>query len=324
MVITAAALLLYCLVLKWQPWGARLQLPAFVWLAALIAWWAERTGVLGGWIVAGVLSVGWIASAEVNIRPLWTAPTLLGTGRWENYFRTHPQDQRSVEACLNAIEVARVESLQVVFQHGFPYAFMRRYLDEGRGRRRLWMPGESGKKDAAVPSAVLVLERFDRWNPLYLRPAGSKERFRAVGATDPFGLYVPESRAGELGEVLPTPSFVGWDRASGLGPIESAQAGNAVIATRRMTGPAASLAFRVEAPRMLVRLAAQNLGPAPCEVELRLNGGRVASVRFDPGVGRQQVEVPLSLSGERGELTLGAGGEAPPPLVFTKLQIVDR
>jgi hypothetical protein len=43
--IMVGGVALFCLLLKWQPWGARLHLPVFLVLAALTARVAERFGL---------------------------------------------------------------------------------------------------------------------------------------------------------------------------------------------------------------------------------------------------------------------------------------
>jgi hypothetical protein len=320
-VLVVAGLLLYATLLKWQPWGARLHLPAFVLLAALVAWLVERGGAIASWACAALVAVGIWPSLEPDIRPLLSAPTVFAMSRWENYFRTQPEDRLPAERCLRALKTAHVELLKVIVNHGFPYPLMRRYLDEGAGRTRLWVARP--EDHAVAPEGIVMVDRFGFGRPLYLRPPGAAERYRAAGVTAPFHLYLPESQARALQKELPEPDFVGWDRSSGLDRPTMAQTASGVIAVRSMSEAELKFDFRRESAHMAVRLVAANRASSACDLELRLDGKRIASVLFDANSGLQAVDVPLEPAGERGELTLSAS-PAWAGLIFSALQILDR
>jgi hypothetical protein len=184
--LLAGGALVYCVALKWQPAGARLQLPAFLVLAAVVARAVECFGPRGVATVAVACTLGWLPSAETSDRPLWTAPRLCQRTRWANYFRFDPAEAARQEACLRALLEARVGLLQIVTRHGFPYPLMRRFLAEGGPRARLW-----GSLPAALvepPDAVLVLE--DQIHPATLRPPGAHRDFVRVAVPAPYALYV--------------------------------------------------------------------------------------------------------------------------------------
>ncbi len=320
--LVVGGLVLTCVLLKWQPWGARLHLPVFVLLAALSAALAERAGIWLG-AVGGVLAVAaLLPSLEPDIRPLWSSPSIFAESRWENFFRTHPGDRAGAETALAALAVARVETLAVVVSHGFPYPLLRRYLDAEGGKNRLWMnrPAVS----VTAPQGVVVVDRMGYAQPLYLTVGGVAERYRAVGSTDPFRIYLPEARARELERVLPLPHFVGWDRAAGLGRPAAARSVGGELTVRRMTGPVLHLDFRREASPTAVRFVAAYVQAGRCDLELRLDGRRIARVEFEGGAGLQAVEVPLVPQGERGELSLTAVAGDATGMVFSELQIKER
>ena len=319
--MAAGGALLCCVLLKWQPWGARLHLPIFVLLAPLIACFAAELGAVVSAVVAIACVVGWWPSAEPDIRPWHTEPTIFATSRWRNYFRTHQFDQWSTEACLRAISIARVQSLQVVTKHGFPYPLMQRFLKEDAPHAELW--GPLPEASAHPPDGVVLMEPLEHWLPLYVRLPNASERFRAIGATDPIGLYVPESRARELAENLPPPNFVGWNVAENLGPLEFQATGNRFTGIRRLTAPQVRLGFDREGTRMHVQIEALNSSTVVCEIELRLDGARVAAVRFEPDMTVQKVDVPLHPTLERAELVLLDTSGKPPPLHLIALRILD-
>jgi hypothetical protein len=316
---------LYCLLLKWQPWGARLHLPVFMLLAAMSAVVAERMGPRAVWVVAAACFAGWIPSAQTQIRPLWTAPTIFTTSRWENYFRVQSQERAFAEAALQAIRQASVESLQIVSRHGFPYPILSRYLAENGPRAKLW--GELPAAATIPPDGVLLMEPFARPLPLYLFPAGAKERYRAVGATDPYALYVPEARARALASRMPLPQFVGWEESSGFSVPEIVNREGRAVPVYRMAGSVLQFKFRRSAERMSVRIEVANTGAAACELRVLLEGRRVATLRFEPGQETQVVQIPLTPIAERSELSLVAlpegASSVPLPLMFFAVQIED-
>jgi hypothetical protein len=314
---------LFCLLLKWQPWGARLHLPVFLVLAALTARVAERLGPRAMILAAGLCVAGWLPSAQTRDRPLWSSPTIFSTTRWEDYFRLDPQDRVFAETALRAIRSAGVKSLQILARHSHAYPIMRGYLAENGPEAMFWseLPGAL----AAPAAGVLLLESFGRPLPLYLQPAGTKERYRAAGETDPYGLYLPESRARALAATLPLPRFVGWEPVAGFGPSEMLWHDRHSVPVRRMDGSAVKINFRRTATAMSVRLRVANTGATPCVLRLQLDGRRIATLRLEPAAEIQEVQVPLAPTGEQGELTwLAEPAAAAGALVFFSVQIDDR
>jgi hypothetical protein len=322
LLLAAGGAVLYCVLVKWQPWGARLQLPAFIILAALLALVADRLGKAGPWVAAALVGLAWLPSLETNLRPLWTSPTILQTTRWENYFRNDPSEQSHTEIFLSAIRRAKIESLQVVTHHGYPYPLMRRYLDEGGPRARLW--GSLPEAATVPPEGVLILKTSWRSMPLYVRGPNTQERFRAVGPTGPYGFYLPESRARGQAAEFPLPRFVGYGDSLGFGPVELQRHHGADLLVHPMVKPEAQCVFTREGPSVTLRLEAINPSAVACELEVRLNGRRVGRVRFEPTPDTQSVAMPLNAPEGRSELTLVSVGGAAPPLVFTTLQILDE
>jgi len=89
----ASGFLLYCILLKWQPWGNRLQLPLFVLAAPLIAMAIpfERKKLALPLSAAFMLccSVPWLMGNET--RPLWGDRSILHAKRESLYFVKRPQ-----------------------------------------------------------------------------------------------------------------------------------------------------------------------------------------------------------------------------------------
>ncbi|MFN2386798.1 MAG: ArnT family glycosyltransferase [Thermoanaerobaculia bacterium] len=86
----AAAFLLFCLVLKWQPWHARLHLPGFLLAAPLVGLaWSLRPA-LGRGIGAVLVLVALPALLVSPTRPLLGPDNVFETPRIEQYFASRP------------------------------------------------------------------------------------------------------------------------------------------------------------------------------------------------------------------------------------------
>lgn len=89
----AGGFLLYCILLKWQPWGARLQLPLFVLAAPLITAAIPLEKMKAAVPVLAVFmfccSVPWLMGNAT--RPLWGERSILTASRESLYFAKRPQ-----------------------------------------------------------------------------------------------------------------------------------------------------------------------------------------------------------------------------------------
>jgi 4-amino-4-deoxy-L-arabinose transferase-like glycosyltransferase len=86
----AAAFLLFCLVLKWQPWHARLHLPGFLLAAPAAGLLLERRRALGRWIGA-ILLLGALPALLLSpTRPLLGPGNVFATPRTDQYFAGRP------------------------------------------------------------------------------------------------------------------------------------------------------------------------------------------------------------------------------------------
>jgi hypothetical protein len=108
-----AAAILFCVLIKWQPWIVRLQLPLFLLAAPLVGltmerfWWRPLT--------IGVSSVLMVIACSVALtnrsRPLLGSVSVLRTPREWQYFSTQPQLAR---AYLDLIERLRAQHPRVI------------------------------------------------------------------------------------------------------------------------------------------------------------------------------------------------------------------
>ncbi len=104
--VLVAGFLLFCLVLKWQPWHSRLHLPLFVIWApavsiALSPGWSRRIGygAATALLVAALVVIGYNET-----RPLYGPRSIFSTERADQYFATRPfgVDYRAAIGYLNS------------------------------------------------------------------------------------------------------------------------------------------------------------------------------------------------------------------------------
>jgi 4-amino-4-deoxy-L-arabinose transferase-like glycosyltransferase len=319
MFVVASGALLFCVVLKWQAFGARLQLPLFLVMAAVSATMLERGGNRHVMTIAVIAcGLAWIPSLETKDRPLFSAPTLWSTSRWENYFRNAPVERLRQEAILHTLKVAGTRSLQIVTRHGTPFPLMQRYAKENGPDAKFW--GELPASLTTPPDGLLILKSDPR--PLFLAPKNSTERFMALGATEPYLFYLPETKARALLTELPHPRFIGWDRATGLDWAPSppqrigTEADDAI-----MTGNAVKLSFPAVGKKMRVRFEASHESDRTQSVVVRVNDVELGVTTIAAGE-TARGEFYFSPAGERAELSI----VAPPGITlrFSTLQILDE
>jgi len=174
----AAGFLTFSYLLKWQPWGSRLQMPFFVLGAPLIAltlWQLLRPNTARA-VTALVLlaSLPWVLFNESRMlvpRPsrsvLWdrNARTVFNTSRRDMYFRNRPELAEPYEAAAQKIEAAGCREVGLVIgsdDYEYPFWVL---LDQPQGSRRLshdmsHAPGGSGSPTAPF-CAVIVSDGAD-------------------------------------------------------------------------------------------------------------------------------------------------------------------
>ena len=112
-----AGFVLFCIELKWQPWGSRLQLPLFVLGAPLIAitfWHVLRPNMARvAALLAVIAALPWVLFNESRPlvpkptrRVLWNrdAPTVFNTSRREMYFMNRPELAQPYQEAAAQIE----------------------------------------------------------------------------------------------------------------------------------------------------------------------------------------------------------------------------
>lgn len=330
--VVAAMAVLYCVVLKWQPWGARLQLPIFVTGALLVAGLADtwfllsesssarrRNGVALG--VLGALGLlAWWPSHETNARPLWTSPTLREETREINYYRYHPDAYARDVALAEMVRVAGVREVAVAALHDNAYPLMRRLQHEVPG---IHFHGAPAGDAAHVPEAILAL--MEGAPQALWFDAAVGVRYRLVGAGAGDGLYLPEATVHALGWEQRLPAFAGWTAAdNGLAlRVAMPVLPTAPLITHDMKAATATAIFPGRGDRVRLAGTVRKTTAAAEWLDLTVNGAFVSRVAFGAAAGLHQFEtwLPSRVGGNTLELRRPADASA--ELVFTRLVIDD-
>ena len=311
---------LYCAVLKWQPWGARLQLPVFVtgsMLVAVVAGGAaRRPGLLC--LLTGLLGLAaWWPSREDQARPLWTAPSLFAVPRDVNRYRHHA-DLMARDAKMAALlRATQVHEVAVVSLHDIAYNLMRQ------------LPGMHFYGAPAVaagdrpPEAVVILN-YSNPLALYHEMAGGA-RYRLVGDSAGDGLYLPADRVRALGWERRLPAFAGWTGAKNLPmTVATPVVLDAPVTTLVMVAPTAAVSFPVswEGGRARLTGTVRKLRPGAGWVEFTCNGEPAGRVELT-GTGPQDFAFSLSCRAGPNQLELRRAEGAEEVVEFTRLEIAD-
>ncbi len=231
--------LAYLLVLKWQPWGARLQLPLFVVGMTLTAVVAARSfprwlpmGLIAGFVLGGV---AWWPSRETRLRPWKTHPTIFEVsrdlGRQRNLPALVGRDRRVVDL----IREAGLRETVLLSIHDCVYPLMRLVRREVPEFRF-----SGGRGDA--PESFLVCEYF---KPLELtRTWKDGTTYRLVGDESGDGLYLREDLVRRLGWEGRLPAVAGWTGQRGLNlAISGEWLESPQLVWRQLEGPVVELDF---------------------------------------------------------------------------------
>lgn len=150
--LLVTAFVLFCLILRWQPWHSRLHLPLFVLGAPVVGIVLARRPRLGRMVAVGLLvaAVPWLLFSET--KPLLGNASMFHRGRETQYFAMRP-DLR--EAYLDTVERLRESGCAAVGflmdENDFEYPlWVLLGKSGGRGRPRLEHIGVRDQRGAPV------------------------------------------------------------------------------------------------------------------------------------------------------------------------------
>ncbi|MCS6245269.1 MAG: hypothetical protein H2172_15660 [Opitutus sp.] len=206
------------LVLKWQPWLARLhQGLFFAGIAAVAASWQPL--MAKGWarVALGIVLVGlvgaWWPGRETDGRRLWGAHSLFSESRDANYFSRVDGVVKRVDGLARTVIVSGARSVIIPNVHDVAYPLMRAL----RVANPEIVFAEVPRRGAPALSAeALVLMECGQVQPLWREYAGRTDwRLVGVGLSSG-GVYLPLAQVVARGGLDVLPTFAGWRLASGL------------------------------------------------------------------------------------------------------------
>jgi Dolichyl-phosphate-mannose-protein mannosyltransferase len=313
----------YCVLLKWQPWGARLQEQVFMAGIVLIAGLAgyakagARNWIMGVIMGAGLLA--WWPGWQVTARPWFGPSSVFTVSREAAMYRYLGLLQQRDEGWVDILKEAGVRDVAIVSVHDLVYPLMRRLQKEMPGLHFHGAPASDGARN---PDAILKLNLF-RQAGLYHQMADGS-RYRLVGASAGDGVYLPEGLVRAKGWEGRLPAFAGWTGHDGLMfRTDDVISGREVEIWREMTGEHAEVRFTAGAG--IVRIKARLITDSPDveTLELALNGAAAERITLPPGSRRIGFELLLPAKAGDNKLVLRRSGDQRRPLKFIQLVIVE-
>ena len=296
-VILVVMLVLYCGLLKWQPWGARLHLPGFVVGVVLVAGIASAMHFRPQWLM-GLAAAGaglvWLPSWEETTRPLLTSPTLFEQDRELNMVRHWTHMKPRNESIVQLLREANARSVMLVSVHDMAYPLMLRMRRELPGVHFYGAPVSDGQ---VPPDAIVALELFQ---PVNLYHQFGDTLFRLVGDHYGDGVFLPSDRVLELGWADRLPNFAGWLQGPGIRFRIALLADDQSIMVWEVEEALAKVAYETDIALRRLRGAVRGVSLAHDQsLSIWLNGSEVAA--FDLVAGPEETHFEYALPGNPGK-----------------------
>jgi hypothetical protein len=275
LLLAYASFFVFCLVLKWQPWHPRLQLPVFCLFAVVLA--AFCTGRYGRW-VGGLAVAGCLAALAASIylcctKTLFTERSILRHDREDIFFAARPQWQAPTRR--SAARIAR-RAPRTIGLCGFAsqceYLVERLVLDNMKKTPPVFLPFPGGERiwgDTAAcrslpPDLVVSFASY----PRVLRHPYTGEVYVAVEQDWPYTLYLPAASLADPEDASDGCPFVGWSDGGGWQDFGYLPAGP----FRGALHPACRLVVEGEGRPLRLSAACAGTGPSGQVLIVRVNG----------------------------------------------------
>jgi hypothetical protein len=279
---------LFCALLKWQPWHARLQLPIFSLLAVALAYCCTRLLPKYVWVlpVAAVLAVLTPVLLWTPARGLFARPSLLTAERVTLLFAERPDLQRG--ALETAARVANLKPGLIAFQFGSDYYGW----EYGMERLCLKALGRQPTNFCLLNPVACQSLRHPPEQPDVVIGIGLSQSevvqvatgtvFVAAEQHGPFMLYRPrpEECLSERGEAQL--HFAGWDSAEGLEELWYLQLPTTRASLRWGLGPQTRLCFWGSGEPLRLLLECRRNEDPDQVLTVRLNGETVGRLALGP------------------------------------------
>jgi hypothetical protein len=322
-----AAFVLFCIVLKWQPWHVRLHLPIVCLLAPVAATLLE--GVWRGALAAVIATLAVLIAAPSILwnqhKPLLGSPSIF-TATWEeNMFRGRRGLVGSFREAIDACIELEPRSL-VILRAGeqWMYPFHRVLLDT------MPQPPEfvslakhkAQRRDYELAPPDIIIHT--KGGLLWMDAHGM--RYVPAAFCGQYEVLVPKAVADARGLNPAPPPFIGWRNSEGLDRLEGPYPQWDLPQVRWGLGPATTLVFHGDGKPATLILEGRRNDRRDQSLVVRLNGEEIARHEFGKFEFRE-LRVPLAPKRGSNELVLEYGAwntETPraTAVLFRRLQIL--
>ncbi|MCC6661838.1 MAG: hypothetical protein IT437_13235 [Phycisphaerales bacterium] len=325
--VPAAMFLAFCLVLKWQPWHARLHIPIVCALAPVAAlalraipWGAVRVAIL-----AGCTAVGFTGIVLNDAKPL-VGPGNIWTHSWDDLaFHREKDALAAVEAA--ATDTAEYAPRVVAFAYNRLEYPVWRVFQRRLGPSMVAVSLETRYLHPARPLTPDAIVTWGKAGTEVVRESGGT-RYTAVAQHMPVTVYVRSELVRGTPSRLAEFAFIGWTAMEGLDkPQGPFPAWNLPI-VRWGVQPRTRLEFKSDGLAAYLDFECESNGLPGQDISISLNGAPVYRYEFLPGRGFTAHRVALSPRAGRNEIemtyALGIRDARPAnrAVLFSRLQVL--
>ncbi len=330
------AALLFCLVLKWQPWHARLQIPIFVLLAPVCGLALPRMpgGPAKGLLVLGALGLAVWAMLINDSKPLIGDRGVLTSTREQTLFH---HDLYVRDATVAAIDSAAEFRPRVVGVapgvSAFDYAIQRLLVDRLKPPARI-VSGRHNFGPAPPPGSPdpdVILAWHATGAAMSFRPGA--RGYASVAQFLPLTVYAREEFIRDVrpeGRDVESMPFMGWSAVEGLGPLHGPFPQWNLPVVRWATAKRTRLTFGGTGPAAELVLECRRGVADNQSLAVFLNGERVYRFEFGPERQFSTHRIPLRPREGTNEIEIRHAQIDRPPsgqeraVLYRKIQIIPR
>ncbi len=341
---TLAMFLLFCFLIKWQPWHARMHVPMLVLIAPVCGLMVARArgGAAKGVLTLGAFTLAAWALVFSAVKPLAGEHAVFRLSREELLFQHLPLVRNAALSAVAAAEPFRSRAAAgeiIGLTGGFKHC---EYPVQCVFRDRATHPLRfaSGRPvfgpeppDGSAPDLILAHEGTERtlvWPrcppPTRTGIAPRTVEYVAVAQFPPITLYARRDRVSADPADMP---FIGWRAPEGLGLSEGPFPARNIPVVRPAIGATTRLQFDGDGSGVDLVLECRRIGAREQTMEVRLNGEPVHRHTFarapvltshriplSPRAGSNQVEIRFGAT-----FTVGTQERA---ILFRRIQIIPR
>ncbi len=290
--VVFSCMILFFLVLKWQPWGTRLQLTFFCLIApALGAVLSQiRTNKASTIAVATAAMLTLFPALNSLSNPIFSKNNIFNIDHEEIRFRLLADHRIPQLRVFEIIKMANPKCVRFNIIHAWPYPMMRWMLDEMEEPPHFW--GQVAPEESPDPEVMIL--HTGGTAPTYLKYPEFEERYKAVGNTAPYVVYMQESLARKTGLDNFLPHFVGWRVQSGLEYVKFLYGDQTQLSYLKVKGKTVRLEFIALSDEMRIEASFFHNGDFPGPMIIFVNDEELARHEFNKSGDIEQLHLQFT------------------------------